>query len=47
VTTTDTLGAIQILGQSEDSGPPSAPEPGTALLLGLGLLGVIGFKFRA
>ena len=42
-TTANTLGAIQILGESEIS---PAPEPGTALLLGLGLLGVIGFKFR-
>jgi hypothetical protein len=35
--TTNTLGAIQILGQS-------APEPGTALLLGLGIVAVIGLK---
>ncbi len=45
VTTSNTLGAIQILGQSDDSSP--APEPGTAPLLGLGLLGATLFKFRA
>ena len=42
-TTTDsTLGAIQILGES--SGSDSAPEPGTALLLGLGIMAVIGLR---
>jgi hypothetical protein len=46
VATSNTLGAIQILGQSGASSSPS-PEPRTSLLLGLGLLGVIAFKFRA
>jgi hypothetical protein len=49
MTTTDTLGAIQILGESEGSDPSSAPEPGTAIMLalGLGLMGATRFKFRA
>jgi hypothetical protein len=43
VTNTNTLGAIQILGESETA---PVPEPGTALLLGLGIAAVIGLKFR-
>jgi len=38
-----TLGAIQIVGETD----PSAPEPGTALLLGLGLIGIGRLKHRA
>ncbi len=38
-TTNGTLGAIQILGEAENQ-DPAAPESGTALLLGLGLIGI-------
>jgi hypothetical protein len=37
-----TLGALQITGEEVDV----APEPGTALLLGMGLLGTVGFRRR-
>lgn len=41
-TTNGTLGAIQISGAVD----PSAPEPGTALLLGLGLIGMSRLRKR-
>jgi PEP-CTERM motif len=39
----NTLGAIDVIGGTFDSGP-SAPEPGSALLLGLGLMAMIGIR---
>jgi len=43
-TTSGTLGAIQISGEAKD---PAAPEPATALLLGLGLITMSRLKSRA